>query len=151
MIARWREDGKEWREGAKDKVERVGMIAAEREKGGMNGQRGREWEQWRINQYVQLHSAFLKSYFSIRHHLRGEESSRKGQRGVEGWAVQPDQHQARFRRPGPTAPSVARTAGGGWCRPAPDRCDDGGPGGMCSLCIVPAGQGGRRGGSLNAH
>lgn len=36
MIARWRERGK-------DEVERVGMMAAEREKG-MNGQREREKE-----------------------------------------------------------------------------------------------------------
>lgn len=75
----------------------------------MNGRRERE--RWRINQYVQLHSAFLKSYFSVRHHLRGKESSRKGQRDVEWWAVQPDQQQAHFRRPRPAAPSVARRAG----------------------------------------
>lgn len=41
MIARWREEEKKWREEEKDEVERVGMIAAEREKG-MNGQRERE-------------------------------------------------------------------------------------------------------------
>lgn len=100
----------------------------------MNGQRGREWEQWRINQYVQLHSAFLKSYFSIRHHLRGEESSRKGQRGVEGWAVQPDQHQARFRRPGPAAHSVARRAG---ADPVDPHQIDGlmAAPGACALCV----------------
>lgn len=33
MIARWGEGEKKWREGEKDKVERVGTIAAEREKG----------------------------------------------------------------------------------------------------------------------
>lgn len=42
--------------------------------------RERRREQWRINQYLQLHSAFLKSYFGIGHHLRGEERSRKRQR-----------------------------------------------------------------------
>lgn len=109
MIARWREEEKKWREGEKDKVERVGMIAAEGGKGDEWSEREREGG--RINQYVQLHSAFLKSYFSIRHHLGGEESSRKGQRDVEWWAVQPDQHQPHFRRPRPAAHSVARRAG----------------------------------------
>lgn len=43
MIARWGVEEKKWSKEEKDKVERVGMMAAERQKG-MNGQRKRERE-----------------------------------------------------------------------------------------------------------
>lgn len=140
MIARWREEEKKWRdrgerEGEKDKVERVGMIATEREKG-MNGQRARAVEDKSIC------STPLRFPQIIFQHQTPFKRWRKKQKEAErhGAVDCASAISIRLISVIPGQQCCCYKSGGSWSRPTPDSakhgyiwCHPGAVGVMCSL------------------